>query len=252
MRSPNHIRLDLSDRRRVLAASDIHGEFDQLDQQLLAHNFDPLQDALILNGDLVDRGPNSLAAIDWIGRPSIYRTLGNHDIMPRLFLTGDASEEDMKQWGGQWFIDLDPDQREYVAAQLESAPVALTVLTPGGYDIGFVHADCGLDWNEHIASLENEELAGFHHARKHSLWSRDTIKNLFDALTPKDGNPAKPYSCRISGIDHVFHGHTTVLRPFAHHDRTWIDTAACFEGGMLTVLDVDKWLDDIERNTPFA
>lgn len=30
-----------------------------------------------------------------------------------------------------------------------------------------------------------------------------------------------------------------------------MDTGACFAGGSLTVIDVDAWLDDIGRNSPF-
>ena len=124
--------------------------------------------------------------------------------------------------------------------------------TPLGRTVGFVHADCGDDWSEHVGLLEGPPSYARHQVMKRALWARDTLTGLMDALRPQDDSPPRPYSCRMKGIDHVFHGHTTVARAFAHHDRTWFDTGACSENRRMTVVDVDEWLDDIDRNRPFC
>lgn len=246
-----HRRLDLSDRRRLFAVTDVHGEYPMLERHLADLGWNPDRDALIINGDLCDRGEDSLAAFDWIARPNVHRTLGNHDVMPEMYLDDECDEADMRDWGAAWFLDLDHDRRRELAVLLAAAPHSLTVTTPLGRTVGFVHADCGDDWSEHVSTLEGPPSFARHQITKRALWSRNTIMELMGALRPEDGSPSRPYSCRVTGVDHVFHGHTTVARAFAHHDRTWFDTGACFERRRMTVIDVDSWLDDIDRNSPF-
>ncbi len=247
--APAHLRLDLSGMRRILAVSDPHGEYAELERRLDLLDYDDRRDALVLNGDLVDRGPDSMGFERWISRPNVHRSLGNHDTMPMMFLDGSADEDDIVEWGGRWFLDLAPEERRRVALLLADAPIALTVVTPAGREVGFVHADCLHDWNQHVRFLSDRWNPRHVSTVNHSLWSRITVQQLLEAMT-HEGGP-KPYSCEVENIDHVFHGHTSVKSAFAHHDRTWMDTGACFAGGSLTVIDVDAWLDDIGRNSPF-
>lgn len=81
MTSPLFLRHDLSGRRRIFAFGDIHGRFDLLQMNLDSVGFDPEQDTAILLGDLVDRGANSEAALEWCRKPGILRVRGNHDQM---------------------------------------------------------------------------------------------------------------------------------------------------------------------------
>ena len=48
---------------RDLAAGDVHGHFDTLEQALEQIAFDPVSDRLFSVGDLVDRGPRLEAAL---------------------------------------------------------------------------------------------------------------------------------------------------------------------------------------------
>jgi serine/threonine protein phosphatase 1 len=251
MAAGRHLRIDMSDRRRVLAASDPHGEFEKLQRALDAIGFDGSVDALILIGDLVDRGPDSLAFEEWISRDGMYRTLGNHDVLPSMYLDDRIDHGMLADFGGDWFLDLDRDERRRIARLLEDAPIAMTCRTPGGHDMGFIHADCTRDWQDTLDLLDHEMPSKAQWAFFFTLESRETIRDVLRLATDAGGRPTPTTRADVTGIDHVFHGHTPVLRPFSHGNRTWIDTDAC-RGGAMTVIDVDRWFDDLGRNSPYA
>lgn len=68
-------------RGRDLAVGDIHGHFQRLQQCLDAVGFDPAVDRLFSVGDLVDRGPHSEAALDWLAQPWFHAVQGNHEAL---------------------------------------------------------------------------------------------------------------------------------------------------------------------------
>ncbi len=64
------------------AVGDIHGCFDELKNLLERIGFEPGRDDLFLTGDLINRGPKSLAAIRWVmdHGSQVRFVLGNHDL----------------------------------------------------------------------------------------------------------------------------------------------------------------------------
>lgn len=244
MKEDTHYALDLSFHRRILIVGDVHGEFTKLDAKLEELGYEAGPDALVFVGDLIDRGQESHRALEWIGRRDVHRVQGNHEVMPGMLLTGEIGRKTARKWGGGWFADMEAQELADLSSVLTQAPIAMTVRTPGGHEIGIVHADCGDDWKEHVRRLEDPQDAGHLQARKLSLWERDTIEGLYKAI--EQGSPPR---CDVSGIDHVFHGHTPVRRPFTMGNRTWIDTGVCY-GDDLTVLDVDAWLAGTSTPTP--
>lgn len=251
LKKSRHAFLDLSGRRRVLAASDPHGEFDKLRVSLDLVGFDGSEDSLILVGDLVDRGPDSMAFERWIGREGVHRTLGNHDVLPRMHLEGRIDDGILADFGGRWFLDLDRAERRRVAALLEDAPIAITCRTPAGRDVGFVHADCTRDWQETLDLLDDAMPSRAEWAFFFALESRETIRALTAAAAEARGMPVATARCEVAGVDHVFHGHTPAQSAFTHGNRTWIDTDAC-RGGPMTVVDVDRWLDEPDLHSPYS
>lgn len=246
-----HVHIDLSDRRRVLLVTDVHGQYHLLEEELSAQGWDPAQDTLIVIGDLADRGMDSEAALDWIRRDGVLRVLGNHDVMPRMLLAGELPRDTAIRWGGAWFADLPHERLQEIVDLFGAAPVAMTVTTPGGYRIGIVHGDCGDDWEQHVRTLSSPEDPGHHACVELSLWSKRTAMNVLDSHARLGCGPERVW-CMVDGIDHVFHGHTPVPEPFAHCNRSWIDTHAYAPDGRLTVIDADAWLDDIDRHRPFG
>ena len=46
--------------------SDVHGEFQLLMELLVGSGFEPAKDRLFMLGDVIDRGPESLRALEWV------------------------------------------------------------------------------------------------------------------------------------------------------------------------------------------
>ena len=51
---------------RVLAISDIHGQADALERLLVYANYHPSKDRLVLLGDYIGKGPNSLETLELV------------------------------------------------------------------------------------------------------------------------------------------------------------------------------------------
>jgi serine/threonine protein phosphatase 1 len=212
--------IDLSDKRKVYAVGDIHGCYDKLRTALANVDFDGNKDALISLGDLVDRGPQNLEAVEWIKHPWFHRVLGNHELMTMEHALGESYLHTMN--GGGWMEPLTPDEKRDMAIALNDAPFMLEVDTPKGLNVGFVHAD--LRWASWQANIDNPDERTF-------CWSREGVKNLRD--------PA--YEPIITGIDKVFFGHNALYNPFSRGNCSWIDTGSGFEDGKLTIVDVDTF-----------
>ena len=60
---------------------DVHGCFDQFIKLLKKIEYDTKKDQIILTGDLVNRGPKSLAVLNYcMADKNITTVLGNHDL----------------------------------------------------------------------------------------------------------------------------------------------------------------------------
>jgi len=214
---------------RLLVAGDVHGCFDALGAALGAIDYDASRDSLFLLGDIVDRGPASLAYRDWL---HIGRVRGNHEDMVWQAAWGDAEDARLHvENGGDWLQALGRDAQQAVAAELMDAPLAIELLTPRGRRVGLVHADVeGDDWPAFLAALADPDDR---RAEQVAIWSRLRIG---DVEADRRHRPA------IAGIDHVFFGHNVVRRPLTRGNCSWIDTGAG-TGGLPTVVDVDAWLD---------
>lgn len=77
-------RLSFPPGRRILAVSDIHGNLSWFKALLKKANFGP-GDILILLGDYVEKGPESLATLRYVmelaGRGNVYCVAGNCDVL---------------------------------------------------------------------------------------------------------------------------------------------------------------------------
>ena len=97
-------RMTANTRGRDLAVGDIHGHFERLQECLEAVEFDPAVDRLFSVGDLVDRGPASPQALEWLAKPWFHAVQGNHESLAVNHLRGGRVDLDMyRAAGGGWF-----------------------------------------------------------------------------------------------------------------------------------------------------
>ncbi len=235
--------LSVADNAEVFAVGDIHGRSDLLAALIDEAAREPrLRDkrAIVFLGDLVDRGPDSLGAIDLaiaaqarLGADEAIGLMGNHEAMMRLALDPGTPFEEaidaLRTWianGGDRtlaeFVKSDPPPED-LDGLIEAARASLPPRTrvwleslraswrSGG--VLFVHAGVNphveleaflaLPWNTPLASLDED---------RHWAW----VRRPFLGHRPGKGG--------FSGV-FVVHGHTP---NDARHDPSHADQIAGF------------------------
>jgi serine/threonine protein phosphatase 1 len=208
---------------RMFTCGDIHGMYDVLHAALDAVNFDRTRDQLIALGDLVDRGPDNLKVVELLYQPWFFSIMGNHEEMALMVYDDDTIKEWHIRNGGAWFDDLTNSERLRVRDLFATLPVTMTVETPTGRKIGLVHADMvGCDWDKFVNADPIPAL------REYALWSRDgRIASI------KAGGTMTP----ITGVDHVYFGHTIFPSPITRANMSWIDTGS-YSRKKITVIEL--------------
>lgn len=205
-------------RGRDIAVGDIHGHFLRLETALADVAFDPHRDRLFSVGDLVDRGPDSISALDWLAKPWFHAVRGNHEDYATRYRT-----VDVENWvinGGAWFQLLPDAQKQHVADVFATLPYALEVETVGGV-VGIVHADCPVEnWQDLHDALARSST------RDKCIWSRTRIND-------EDTRG-------VAGIRAVVVGHTPILSPMTLGNVHHIDTAGWTSTGHFTLLDLSS------------
>ncbi len=88
--------------QRLLVVSDIHGHLDRFIQLLRQMHYSG-DDILVLVGDLIEKGPESLRVVQYVmdlaGQHPVYVSMGNVDL-GRLLKVDDDSPEGVADWAG--------------------------------------------------------------------------------------------------------------------------------------------------------
>ena len=66
-------------RPRTIIVGDLHGCLDELHDLLAACDYDPSTTRVVMLGDLVNKGPHSVASVDFVRRSGFACVRGNHD-----------------------------------------------------------------------------------------------------------------------------------------------------------------------------
>lgn len=212
---------------RDLIVGDIHGCFGKLQATLDEAGFNSdAGDRLISVGDLVDRGPDSHLALEWLARPWFHAVCGNHEEAAGLFAIGELSAGMYAQgFGGAWFIGMTPTERLPYLDAFAALPVAIELETEAGL-VGVVHADCPVaHWHELEPMLRMNlpaESAFALSMRDRCMWSRDRAD--------------KGLSSWVGGVRAVVVGHTPFERWTTLGNTIFIDTFG-WRQGHFTLLD---------------
>lgn len=218
-------RVSKNERGRDFIVGDIHGHFSKFAMALSDIGFNAEEgDRLFSVGDLVDRGPESLAALDFLQQPFVHAVAGNHEDMAIRWPDGNMDSYIYSANGGAWMMALDRETQLEVSATLSALPIAIELETENGL-VGIVHAECPLDsWHDFTSMLDDPELSN---NKKNSLidaaqWSRDRIG------TGMQGE--------ISGVRAVVVGHTPMKDSITLGNTIYIDTMG-WRGGKFTILN---------------
>ncbi|MFS2225552.1 metallophosphoesterase [Pantoea sp. B65] len=203
--------------RHIYIVGDLHGCRSLLDQQLVASHFDTQQDLLISVGDLIDRGPDSLACLALLKEPWFRCVLGNHEAMALLAIT--AGERDLWEMnGGDWFYRLS-------GARLAAARHTLKLCR----ELPLI---LHLTLEERIVVVAHADYPAEHYAwgqevnQQQVVWSRERISRL-----------QRGAGAAISGADDFYFGHTPLQNPLHAFNQHFIDTGAVF-GNRLTLVQL--------------
>ncbi len=221
------VRYDKNTNGRDFVVGDIHGMFDALRVLLESVGFDGTRDRLFSVGDLVDRGPGSRQALEWLDEPWFHACRGNHE----QFVIDSDDPELLEIWiqfnGGEWWLELGPEEQQRFRERLRYLPLAMEVETGSG-PVGIVHADVplALTWDEFTGLLEHGDADACFYA----LWSRNRIAGGHDA--PVKGR-----------VDRVYCGHTPTVEAVVLDNVYYIDTGACYcyegyENARLTLVEI--------------
>jgi serine/threonine protein phosphatase 1 len=211
---------------RYYVIGDIHGRIDLYRAMIDAIEQDdskgePADTRVVLLGDLVDRGPESLKCLQLLAEPWFFAVLGNHEEMfLAAFEKPEALRHFLKHGGRETVLSYGLSKKQYAALSLEEIFERLPALVPesereyiAGFetmiragDYVFVHA--GIDPDVPLGDQKRSDL----------LWIRERFLNHEGPLEKV-----------------VVHGHTIFDRVMDCGNRIGIDTGA-FRSGVLTAL----------------
>ncbi|MCQ8876719.1 metallophosphoesterase [Pseudoalteromonas shioyasakiensis] len=106
-KTPIHQQLHINDGTRVFIISDLDADYKKLAGALESVNFDYDNDTLIMLGDVIDRGNDSVKLIKHIIKHNFIMLLGNHEHMMLASLI-DKDKDAFQLWvknGGAWHFN---------------------------------------------------------------------------------------------------------------------------------------------------
>ncbi|MHC6225512.1 metallophosphoesterase [Pseudomonas sp. X10] len=214
-------RIAANSRGRDLAVGDIHGHFQRLQQCLDRIGFDPHCDRLFSVGDLVDRGPDSEQALEWLARPWFFAVQGNHEALAVNHVCGGRLDRALyRSAGGAWFLDLPEAEQQRFVEVFATLPIALEVESAEGL-IGLLHADCPFaDWAELRRQLQEGPDS---EVQEVCQWSRRRLQ--------------QDDSRGIEGLRALLVGHTPVHRVKVLGNVWHLDTGG-WASGHFSLLDL--------------
>ena len=228
-------RMPRNSAGRDFVVGDVHGCFRTLDYALASLAFDGSRDRLFGVGDLVNRGPHSAEAIDWVERRFTAVTLGNHDVATFGWLQDRLEGSDEEPCG--WLRTIPSDDYARWIDALRGMPLAVTIETKQG-DVGVVHAESP------------------HHCWPKALELLESGHGLDVALLGFPHNEAarhRHHAGPVEGVRALVHGHRPVVEVERTGNRWNIDTGAGIpQLNRLSILELNApelrtWTFDIDE-----
>jgi serine/threonine protein phosphatase 1 len=222
------IRLKRNTRGRDLVVGDLHGHRASLERELDAMGFDPGRDRVLSVGDLIDRGPESLATLSLLKEPWFHAVLGNHELMLLNFLGSYGSRVHSRKsyatGGGGWILDALARHHksvERLAERIADLPLVLSVDDDVPYNV--THSSLPTQRMDDAAPFT--ETVSMHVA-DHITSSRDNIGAAMksDLTDLQFGAHAVQISqAPLSDFPITYVGHSPVRDVTIHNSYVFID-----------------------------
>lgn len=196
---------------------DLHGQFEALKKALSDHGFNEATDRLFLLGDVIDRGPESRALLEWVLETDwVHCVIGNHELMFVAGAEDERSRYKHRRMGGDWAACLSEKTYRSLATQCRyQLPLTITLQCAKGH-LGLVHAQSPHDdWCTVQESPFSERFA-------------------IECTWP--WNRAQGAEQTISGITAVVSGHIGTDEVIQKGNQIWIDVLA--ETGQVPLMPV--------------
>ncbi len=222
---------DYMNTKRIITVGDPHGCLTELKELLEKVKWDPINDNLIVLGDLVDRGPDSPGVVKFCRENNISCCLGNHEEKYLRFVEHAEKESKIPKYKnpmrmGQHKKDIIDKLTLEDIAYIKSMSDIIK-LTDNWYA---VHA--GLNPTKDITRQCGKELSYIRYVKEDGT--------PIEGASPKESKVH--WSDKWNGQQNVIYGHyihSRVLPRLVRNSngaKIWgIDTGCCF-GGYLTAL----------------
>ena len=208
------------------AVGDIHGNYTALEKLLKKVGFNKSTDRLFSVGDLTDRGPESIRALEFLKYPWFIAVRGNHE---QIIINHGLQDYDIcypkdrvNRDGNQWFFKLENSVRNNIIQEFSKLPYAIQV-----GNVGIVHAYPLADWKATLKCIKNKNRI----LMNNLIWDRTVAKQI---------EMGRYHFPPISGIDKVIVGHS-IMRDVTYSSNVIFLDTGFFAGGMLSLLDLETF-----------
>jgi serine/threonine protein phosphatase 1 len=222
----NVLTLPLNTKGRDILVADPHGQFHLLKNALKNIAFDPERDRLIIAGDLIDKGQNSVAALDWAEKDYCYGVIGNHDAQHIFHNESNLFSKSLFCSPiDPWYCDLEKGEYRAYFTKLKAALYpAIEIETKNG-TVGVIHGELplGETWSSAKERLNNKDYDFLHDC----MWGRDLAKIAQKNELSEDNQ--RGYA--VPDAVWMIHGHSPSSKlkfhPYTLANRLYLDTGAC-------------------------
>ena len=229
-------QIPLERGKRHFVFGDIHGRYTTFLGLLEKIGHDPATDVVYAVGDLIDRGPDSVAVVEFFEQVHCHAVRGNHEQM--VLNSRRWREVWLDPWNGgpKTLFSLERHARElaWLEAFCRTLPVVLDVgeaEEPGAFRL--VHAENPFGWSE--AKLQGflATSTSLEAGESRLLWGRDDVERA-------SWHPAGADGRRTVEVDPgrstraVFCGHTPLEEVLTASGTSWIDT---WTAGVMTCVE---------------
>jgi serine/threonine protein phosphatase 1 len=222
---------------RDLVVGDLHGHRALLEQELARIGFDPRRDRVMSVGDLVDRGPDSLATLELIEEPWFHAVLGNHELMLLNFLGHYGSRIHARklyaEGGGSWVLDaLRRHGRRLTRLAERAAELPMALHVRGDVPFNVAHSDlrplgsrqAGLFKSEKVCVHKADVLTSSRQQVQEALRQAHSTLHFAHHAVRVSATP-------FGDLPITYVGHSPLRHVTVHDSYVYVDQRVCAPAG---------------------